>query len=67
MIVGDLIAEHELMRVRQRQEMVEYYVDHAHGQFYIITNSNALQEYQVLPMMSAGRPTACVSQCIVRR
>lgn len=33
--------------VRERQPRVEYYVDHAHGQFYILSNDSESKEFKV--------------------
>ena len=33
--------------VRAREPLVEYYVDHAHGHFYVFTNVGSDREYKV--------------------
>lgn len=35
------------MLVKERRPTVEYYVDHAHGQFYIFTNDSENKEFKV--------------------
>ncbi len=48
MRVEDLLTGHwEVVRVRERREFIEYYLDHAHDQFYVFTNSVPSREYQV--------------------
>lgn len=34
--------------VRPREELVEYYIDHAHACFYVLTNLGSDQEYKVM-------------------
>lgn len=36
-----------LQLVQKRQPRVEYYVDHAHGQFYMLSNDNGDKEFKV--------------------
>ena len=33
--------------VRRREELVEYYMDHAHDRFYVLTNLGVDAEYKV--------------------
>ena len=41
----DLSCDPEL--VRRREPGVEYYIDHAHNRFYILTNAGEDREYKV--------------------
>ena len=36
-----------LQLVRKRQPRMEYYVDHAHGQFYVLSNVGEDKEFKV--------------------
>ena len=33
--------------VRKRQPRIEYYIDHAHGQFYVLSNNSENKEFKV--------------------
>lgn len=44
---------HDPILVRKRQPRVEYYMDHAHGRFYILTNAGQEGEYEVKIQLGA--------------
>lgn len=37
-----------LKLVKKCQPRIEYYMDHAHGQFYVFTNDSENKEFKVL-------------------
>ena len=60
-----LMRSHDLSRdpelVRGRRPNVEYFMEHAHNRFYVLTNTGTTGEYQVCVCV---RVCVCVHVCV---
>ena len=60
----DLVRSLEL--VRQREPMIEYYIEHAHDKFYIFTNIGTDREYKasITKIYLSACLFVCLSVCL---